>query len=566
MGSAVHIGLIKGGTRSNSDGTPNPAGAYLAPPFEVNNCVDRDGDGLYFTSLGDNDVKPWTNAAGADTLGGVSTAADECILHHTRTNATGTRHISVDSTNNVWVSGTGSWFSPRGDFDLISGSTGSIIRQEPTIGMGGYGGLIDGNGVIWSATTGGTGMLRWDTSTALGVGGVNINIPSYGLCIDSSGQPWTTGLWTGNITKLSPAGAVLGIYSYGGNGNAQGCAVDQNDDVWVAHSLFFSNNTIGHMKNVGTFVGNVTLSGSHVGPTGVSVDANNKVWVTGYSDRKYYRVDPALSAGLGAVDFSSVDTGAHLYNYSDMTGSTLTAPPGNGSWSVIHDSGVVGSEWGEVSWNSEPEGDTPGDSTLTVTVASSADGVTFGPTETATNGGDLSVADNQYLKVTVSFTRSSSDDDGDGFNDSPILSDLTIAVANEPPVCTDAAPSVASLWPPNHKMQSISIEGVTDEDGDPITITIDSITQDEPVLGQGDGNFAPDGFGVGASTAEVRAERTGVKGKKGSNGRVYEIGFTADDGNGGTCSGSVNVGVPHDQKPGNDPVDDDQIYDSTVIP
>ena len=31
------------------------------------------------------------------------------------------------------------------------------------------------------------------------------------------------------------------------------------------------------------------------------------------------------------------------------------------------------------------------------------------------------------------------------------------------------------------------------------------------------------------------------------DGRVYRIGFSAKDGAGGTCTGTVLVGVPHDQ-------------------
>jgi hypothetical protein len=79
--------------------------------------------------------------------------------------------------------------------------------------------------------------------------------------------------------------------------------------------------------------------------------------------------------------------------------------------------------------------------------------------------------------------------------------------------------------------------------GDTVTITIDSIFQDEPVDGQGDGSFVPDGMGLGTPTAQVRAERQG-----GGNGRVYHIGFTAEDGHGGTCSGEILVGVPHNKK------------------
>jgi glutamate-1-semialdehyde aminotransferase len=52
------------------------------------------------------DIKPWPNTGGADDNGGVSTAEDECIIHYTRVNSTGTRHVSVNRDNDVWVSGT----------------------------------------------------------------------------------------------------------------------------------------------------------------------------------------------------------------------------------------------------------------------------------------------------------------------------------------------------------------------------------------------------------------------------------------------------------------------------
>ena len=134
--------------------------------------------------------------------------------------------------------------------------------------------------------------------------------------------------------------------------------------------------------------------------------------------------------------------------------------------------------------------------------------------------------------------------------------------ANYPPDCTNALPSISEIWPPNHKLVPISIVGVTDPDvGDTVTITINAITQDEPVNGLGDGDTAPDGFGIGGSSALVRAERSGL-----GNGRVYVISFTANDPIGATCTGSVSVCVPHDQKPGHICIDDGQNYDSTVEP
>ena len=127
------------------------------------------------------------------------------------------------------------------------------------------------------------------------------------------------------------------------------------------------------------------------------------------------------------------------------------------------------------------------------------------------------------------------------------------------PDCAGATPSSDELWPPNHNYHAINVN-VTDPDGDPVTVTIDSIFQDEAVDAKGSGNTAPDGQGVGTSTAEVRAERAGK-----GDGRVYHIGFTADDGRGGTCSGTVLVSVPHSQN-GTPAGDDGPLFDSTVDP
>jgi len=139
---------------------------------------------------------------------------------------------------------------------------------------------------------------------------------------------------------------------------------------------------------------------------------------------------------------------------------------------------------------------------------------------------------------------------------------FTAQECNRPPDCTGAMPSVTTIWPPNNKFVAVNILGVTDPDGDPIAITITGIRQDEPVDTYGDGSFVPDGRGVGTSTAEVRAERSGTA-KVPGDGRVYHIGFSASDGRGGTCSGVVRVGVPHDQS-GAAPVDGGALYDSTV--
>ena len=143
---------------------------------------------------------------------------------------------------------------------------------------------------------------------------------------------------------------------------------------------------------------------------------------------------------------------------------------------------------------------------------------------------------------------------------------ITITVSdvgsNLGPVCSAAYPSINEIWPPDHHTQLISIFGVTDPDNDPLTITIRRIVQDEPTNTNGDGNTWIDGGGLGTSQAWLRAERAGTK-KVSENGRIYEIFFDASDGRGKSCTGSVKVGVPHDEarRPA---VDDGKRYDSTV--
>lgn len=141
------------------------------------------------------------------------------------------------------------------------------------------------------------------------------------------------------------------------------------------------------------------------------------------------------------------------------------------------------------------------------------------------------------------------DDDGDGATDEG---------CNEPPDCTTVTSDAPTLWPPNHKYRMITLGGATDADGDTVTLTITGVTQDEALNGLGDGDTSPDAkTGPASNKVFVRAERSGT-----GDGRVYRIAFTGSDGNGGTCTGSVKVGVPHDQGAGKTPVDSGQTVNS----
>jgi hypothetical protein len=66
-----------------------------------------------------------------------------------------------------------------------------------------------------------------------------------------------------------------------------------------------------------------------------------------------------------------------------------------------------------------------------------------------------------------------------------------------------------------------------------------TVTSNEPVDGEGDGNTSPDWEVVDAHHVRVRAERAG-----GGSGRTYTITITSTDGAGHTSSVDVTVRVP----------------------
>ena len=162
-------------------------------------------------------------------------------------------------------------------------------------------------------------------------------------------------------------------------------------------------------------------------PTGIAVDAAGKVWASNLGSSTASRINPATNT----VDLTvSLGAGAGPYNYSDMTGSTLTGAPDDGTWSAVYDSGRGRHPWAFLDWAAQ----LPGDASFTVTVASSANGTTFGPEVAVTAGEEISgLADGRYLRVTARFTRSTA-------GESPVLFDLTVAHAG------DRANTLAYQW------------------------------------------------------------------------------------------------------------------------
>src|SRR6266540_541830 len=130
---------------------------------------------------------------------------------------------------------------------------------------------------------------------------------------------------------------------------------------------------------------------------------------------------------------------------------------------------------------------------------------------------------------------------------------VTVINSHTPPDASHARADVSSLWPPDHKMALVHILSVVNPNNDPVTI--DTVTQDEPTNGLGDGDTPIDAI-ISGDSATVRAERSGN-----GNGRVYHVCFTVHDPE-HDAQGCVTVAVPKSKKT-DVAGDGGSLYDST---
>jgi hypothetical protein len=132
---------------------------------------------------------------------------------------------------------------------------------------------------------------------------------------------------------------------------------------------------------------------------------------------------------------------------------------------------------------------------------------------------------------------------------------VTVTVNNwhTPPDASHARADVGVLWPPDHKMALVHIIGLDNPNNDPVTIN--TVTQDEPTNGLGDGDTPIDAV-ISGDSVMLRTERSGNR-----DGRVYKVCFTVVDPE-QNATGCVNVMVPKSKKT-DIAIDSGQNYNST---
>ncbi len=116
---------------------------------------------------------------------------------------------------------------------------------------------------------------------------------------------------------------------------------------------------------------------------------------------------------------------------------------------------------------------------------------------------------------------------------------------DEPPTIQCVTPSKRCLWPPNHKMVTVTFKtSATDNSGQPVSAEVVSVTSDDASGSTGSSPSARDYAITGPLTVQLRAERSG---RDPHRDRTYRIVIAVRDAAGNIATETTSVHVPHDQ-------------------
>lgn len=135
----------------------------------------------------------------------------------------------------------------------------------------------------------------------------------------------------------------------------------------------------------------------------------------------------------------------------------------------------------------------------------------------------------------------------DGINE-PVAQTIAVKIVDSTVPTLSPIADKSILWPPDHKMVSITIKANASDKSGMVTLEA-SVRSNEPEDGLGDGDMAPDyttpiiDNDTGTITLQLRSERSGA-----GIGRMYTIVITASDSSGNRSEVSITVQVPHDKR------------------
>lgn len=338
------------------------------------------------------------------------------------------RAVCIDPTDgNIWV---GQYYTdryykidPDGNLVDLDGSgvvDGSDYISTPMSG-GPYGCVVDGNGIMFSASL----------SNTLGVLDTRVDPPVY-TARTHSGSNYGIGLGE-NVVYLGSAARPYLKYTYtdadpaAGTFSDPGQAVTNYENTTLAVSVDGNGDVVQGQSRINKYAGatddliwSTVNSSGDSSNRGVIPDADQDIWSVNLNQNSVSKFDGSTGNLIGIKP-----VGSEPYTYSDASGSTLALTNPQGRWTVVTDSATPGTQWNQVSWNSEPEGSEPAGTSITVEArAADAEGdLGLQPYAPVSNGGDPGLT-GQFLQVRVTLSP-------DPNAVSPVLSDLVVSTLSE---------------------------------------------------------------------------------------------------------------------------------------
>ncbi len=390
---------------------------------ENDDCVDRNNNGQIDTST---DTDEDNNITGDELL---DWGEDECVIHeivlvdgkersytpgeeHEDYADTDLRALAIDADNNLWA-GTAdsmSFFKINNQSAAISEPIDVSENETQPFDV-----IIGRDGLLWSSAWPEPWLLLVDPGSLVQET-IDLEHASYDVVVNDLNQLYVTGYEDAQMSRVNTTTSEV-EEPYTVSWQAGGSAVAHNRDLWVASAGVGS---VQRISSAGLIRAGLRYAN---GPTGVAVDANGLIWITGALNENILIVDP--SNNVTRLLRVLVDSGSHD-GIGDMTGiSVRNHTVSHGSWQTIFDSEFENTPWGTISWNSEePEG-----SRIIADVRSSNDQLTWSTWERATKGEDLiATPAGRYLAIKAALQNSSAET-------SPILEDITIqsALLIDPP-------------------------------------------------------------------------------------------------------------------------------------
>ncbi|MCB9702991.1 MAG: hypothetical protein H6711_13940 [Myxococcales bacterium] len=292
-------------------------GAVTKIAAKVENCVDKNNDGVITTSTGPNDIK---------NLG-----EDECVLW-TKTIPSAGYNYGPRAT--AWDSGqqdpdTCEFPPPRlwigwmegqtGHFERLDGATGETLDQLTypwPSSHSPYGGAVDAAGNFYATGLNQSPAIKIDAQS-LQI--TDLGIPNgckYGMTLDGNGDIWAGACFGEGVYHWNHLDNTWTTLPNSGGTRVNGIMADAAGNVWGAGS---SSCRLVHIDvETKSYVNtNIPLPGCS-NPWGVSIDFEGYVWVVDMSASVAFKVDPETYQVVATVSGL-----VGPYTYSDMTGVAL---------------------------------------------------------------------------------------------------------------------------------------------------------------------------------------------------------------------------------------------------